>query len=82
MQSLHLSLFLSIFLHTPALADLVAKFNSFFSSSRAYIRLLREVLGSMLVTGWDSLAHQAATIEWRGDGTNMALVVVEGLIIS
>jgi hypothetical protein len=34
----------------------------------------------MFVTGWDSLALQAAAIERRGDGTNMALVVMEGLI--
>ena len=34
----------------------------------------------MFVIGWDSLALQAATIEWRGIGTNMALIVMEGLI--
>ena len=33
----------------------------------------------MFVTGWDSLALQGATIEWWGDGTNMALVVMEGI---
>jgi hypothetical protein len=26
-------------------------------------------------TGWDNLAPQAAIIEWRGEGTCMALVV-------
>jgi hypothetical protein len=35
---------------------------------------------TITMAGWDSLAHQAATTKWRGDGTNMALVVMEGLI--
>ena len=37
------------------------------------------VEGSMHVTGWDSQALQAATIEWQGEGTCMALVVMSGL---
>ena len=40
----------------------------------------RAVLRSVSVTGWDSLAHQAATIEWWGDGTFTALIVADGLI--
>ena len=32
----------------------------------------------MPVTGWDSLALRAATIEWQGEGTGMALVAVLG----
>jgi hypothetical protein len=29
----------------------------------------------MFETGWDNLAPRAATTEWRGEGTYMALVV-------
>ena len=41
---------------------------------------LRVVSGSIVVTDWDSLAHQAATTKWQGDGTAMALVAAVGLI--
>jgi hypothetical protein len=37
--------------------------------------LLRVLSGSMFETGWDSLAPRAATTEWRGEGTYVALVV-------
>jgi hypothetical protein len=38
------------------------------------VTFLRVVLGSMSKTGWESLAPQAATTEWQGEGTYMALV--------
>ena len=34
----------------------------------------------MSVTGWDSLAFQAATTEWQGEGTDTGLIDSEGLI--
>ena len=38
------------------------------------------VVGSMRVTGWDNQALQAATIEWWGEGTCMALIAMSGLV--
>jgi hypothetical protein len=35
----------------------------------------RFLLGSTSETGWENLAPQAATTEWRGEGTFVALVV-------
>lgn len=34
----------------------------------------------MLVTGWDNLALQTATIKWWGEGTCVALIVISGFI--
>ena len=35
---------------------------------------LRVLLGSISETGWDNLASRAATSEWWGEGTYVALV--------
>ena len=39
------------------------------------LMLSQGLLGSMFETGWDNLAPRAATTEWRGEGTYMALIV-------
>jgi hypothetical protein len=38
------------------------------------IHISQGLLGSMFETGWDNLAPRAATAEWWGEGTYVALV--------
>ena len=58
--------------------DIVA--NSTYSLHVTRSVLFRAVWRRVSVTGWDSLASQAASIEGRGERTDTALVVSSGLI--
>ena len=57
---------------SPVSLGLVAITHTIKSFSLLFLRV---VLGSMVETGWDSLAPRAATVKWWGEATSVAFVV-------